>query len=374
MCGIIGTFNFGDNKTLANEKAVEIMQDQINRGSNGFGAIFIEDNFSFKIKRATEITKILVDCNLNPSRMIILHHRQPTSSENKISQTHPIEVEHKNLKHGYLVIHNGIIRNHKELKEEHEKEGIKYATEGKENKEQYNDSESFAIELTKFIEKQTGKINALGSYAFIALQYNKKTQKAEKIYYGRNSSSNLKMAKSRNILRLSSEGQGDEVKEDTLYCFNLTDFNIKKEKMEQATQKTDPVVTSIIDYGQKTPIGFKPNNDYHDYRPASTDTDAFTEMDMAEIMEENKTAIIEKLDALYEEMEESEKIWKIDIDEKLKDIVKAIMVETTSAYKTAIDFYSQKIAELYNEKEKEKDKLPLSDYDYNDIPGKYYNR
>ena len=162
-----------------------------------------------------------------------MHHRTPTSSRNRISQTHPISIKNKNLKHNYLIFHNGIINNENEMKVDHEKIGFFYTTEKKLNQTQYefNDSESLAIDLARFIEKQIPQIKTKGSAAYIILQINKKTNKAVKLFFGTNNNP-LKLSQTRGKLRLSSEGEGNEIKENIMYNCNLKDFSIKKQKCE----------------------------------------------------------------------------------------------------------------------------------------------
>ena len=128
MCGVIGMFKKNEN---VNMDVIYQMEDQISRGQEGFGIIFIQDDGSYKVERATEINKALLDLyrDSNQCKMIIAHHRTPTSSENKIKQTHPILVDNLKLKHKYLIIHNGVIHNTDERKLEHEKNGFMYTTE-----------------------------------------------------------------------------------------------------------------------------------------------------------------------------------------------------------------------------------------------------
>ena len=300
------------------------MQDQLSRGTEGFGAIFIDNKFKFKVERAVQETKILVDNYFNPCKMMILHHRTPSSSDNKINQTHPIVVEHESLKYNYLLIHNGIIKNGDELKEKHEKEGFKYTTDDKED-DKFNDSECIAIEIAKFIEEKTKEIEAIGSCAFIALKYDKKTKTALKVYYGRNTNP-LKLAKSRNFLYLSSDGKGDDIKPDTLYNFDLKNFNITKQPMVIKTHqpviittvKKDEIITTNVE-------GFKDN---------SVNTE-MEDWEMEQTVEENQDIIKDKIDKLYTNIKDPEKIFSMNINEEIKEIIAILVIETKDAYKTA---------------------------------------
>ncbi len=253
MCGIIGVFNTEKEKIQVNDEALEIFEDQAERGTKGFGIINIDGDNSYLVDRATEPYKFLWDIHAKPTNRIIIHHRQPTSTDNKIHQTHPILVSSGSLAHDYLVIHNGIITNDDELRKMHEGLGFIYNTvgESKLGYERFNDSECLAIEMARYIEKQTKKLGIRGSAAFIAIQIDKKTKKVEQMFFGRTSSAVLNMAKTRNKLILSSEGKGDEIKEETLYSCKMDDnMELKKSKLEiepyEEEKPTRETVESII--------------------------------------------------------------------------------------------------------------------------------
>ena len=231
MCGIIAGFNYGSKKETINKWIELQLEDQIHRGKEGFGTVFIQKDRKVNTERSTEMIKALLDLRFNPTNMAILHHRTPTSSRNRIVQTHPIFVSNDLLEDDYLVVHNGVLHNEDELKAEHEELGFKYTTEKDltETTKEFNDSEALAIEASRFIEGQTKKIGSIGSVAFIAIQIEKKTGKAKRIFFARNSNP-LHMSKTKGKLRLSSEGEGEDIKENTLYSCNLIDFKLKKKK------------------------------------------------------------------------------------------------------------------------------------------------
>lgn len=228
MCGIIAAFNTDaaknkKEKEFVNEWVISQFEDQKNRGTQGFGIVAIEEDSTYKIFRATEGYKFMYDIHENPVYKMLMHHRIPTSTENKMKQTHPILVSNKRLAHDYLVVHNGVIRNSEELREEHMKHGFIYTTDVDEGsvRMKFNDSESLAIEIALYIENHKKELDTEGSAAFIALQIEKKTQKVETLYFGRNDGSPLNLAKTRGSLRISSEGPGDEVTPNTLYFCKL---------------------------------------------------------------------------------------------------------------------------------------------------------
>lgn len=232
MCGLIAAFETAQNKKKAgivNEFIVNQFEDQSTRGTRGFGIIRIDNKRKIEIDRACETTKFLVDLYLKPSSMIIAHHRTPTSTDNMMDQTHPMFISNDLLDYDYLIVHNGMVTNDKELRLKHLELGFKYKTEYTEvayTKEEqvWNDSESIAIELALFIEKRTSAIGLDNYAALIALQIDKKTQKAKEVFFGRNGlASALNMLKTENSLKLSSVGPGEEIKVNTLFSFDIKD-------------------------------------------------------------------------------------------------------------------------------------------------------
>jgi predicted glutamine amidotransferase len=252
MCGLIGAINYQDNKKTkpadANQFVISQLQDQLSRGQRGFGIVFINPDRTFKIERATELTKVIVDLYLNKSQMIFLHHRTPTSSDNKISQTHPIAVKNPKLKHDYYFMHNGVIHNEDDRRLVHEQAGFKYSTLRKDDsaykKEQFNDTEALAIDFARYIEGLDSTIPTVGSAAFICLQVDKTSQKVQRVYCYRNSGSPLNLAMSRGVIKMSSEGPGDSLTEGLLYHFDLGEFKLKKRKLTINTYTPTTTVVS----------------------------------------------------------------------------------------------------------------------------------
>lgn len=227
MCGIIGAFN-KETKASSNNYIVNQYEDQYQRGSQGFGSVFIARDGGYKVARSCEPTKALLDLYTNKAPAIIFHHRFPTSSANKLSQTHPIKVDNGSLKHEYLIVHNGVISNDDALKTEHEALGFVYTTVRPTTYgSEFNDSEAIAIEFARFIEKQTTEVGAIGSASLMALQIDKQTDKVREVFFCRHGNP-LNMEANQHHIRISSEGKGDEIKEDVLYHFNFKDFKIKK--------------------------------------------------------------------------------------------------------------------------------------------------
>lgn len=241
MCGIVAVFHYGKRKTEpVNHLIMNQYEDQHTRGKEGFGFIKIgTPKEQIEIYRATEPTKALIDLYLNPATMGIFHHRSPTASINDLSQTHPMIVENDTLKYSYAIIHNGAIQNATEIYKKHTEEQkflyttyyqtyyqSKSALKSTELLDKFNDSESLAIELAKFIENKTETIETTGNAAFIVLQCTKEWTPIA-IHFGRNEGKPLNMHQENGELFLSSEGPGEEIKTDTLYTAKISQTTLK---------------------------------------------------------------------------------------------------------------------------------------------------
>ena len=236
MCGIVAAF---DKEANVNNDVLLQFEDQSSRGTNGFGSIFFDETGAYDIDRSTGQIKAIIDVKLREAKQLIFHHRQPSSSKNKISQTHPIWIDSGTLKHKYIIVHNGVIYNSDEIREYHEEElGYNYSTlkddvgYGGQVEKMYNDSEVLGYEIARFIEGQSKHIQSAGSAAFIIVQVDKKSDKIIKIFFGRNSRNPLNMASNgRTRITLSSEGKGANIKEDMIYSFTPNNYKISKKKM-----------------------------------------------------------------------------------------------------------------------------------------------
>ena len=241
MCGL--AFIMRKDGVSAVKQLIKTYEKQKTRGQLGFGYLAFTKGDLEAVDRSPnekEIYKSLKDLK---SEAILFHHRLPTSTPNFKEGAHPIYVSNKRLKHDYYVIHNGVISNDDFLKEKHEKLGYEYTTEmlktevetwttrdgvyseTTESKEtKYNDSEALAIELVESIEANSNEVKAYGSIAFICIQTTKNdgdnVVKVEKVYYGRNTNP-LKIEDNNNFFKLSSEGNGEDIKPHTLYVLNI---------------------------------------------------------------------------------------------------------------------------------------------------------
>lgn len=248
MCGILGVVkNTKSKKQIdANEIIINQFEEQNHRGKEGFGIVRIKDKKIEGIDRACTPMKFLMDLYSFKAESIIAHHRTPTSTENKLMQTHPMFINNPELKYDYLAIHNGMIKNDSELKEIHEALGYRYLTEYLEDKYSYtgyqyqnqvttkttikkwNDSEAFAIDIARYIEHKQTEMKIVGSAAFIIIQIKKNTQEVQKIFFGRRINP-LNMLLTEDYLFLSSEGEGDEIDDHKLFSIEINKTKLDKE-------------------------------------------------------------------------------------------------------------------------------------------------
>lgn len=226
MCGIIAGFH-KKKRGPANGWVVDQYEEQHNRGSLGFGIVRIDGNMKADVLRSTEPAKFMHDLHKKDVLMMLAHHRQPTSTPNKLGQTHPIFVSHPTLlKKSYLIVHNGVIANDDDLEQIHTRLGFEYVTKmikttySHIETEVWNDSEPFAIEVALFIERYQEYVGAAGSAAFVALELNKESLHVERVHFGRNERNPLKLAASRDFIHLSSEGHGVDIEPFKLYSFD----------------------------------------------------------------------------------------------------------------------------------------------------------
>jgi predicted glutamine amidotransferase len=188
MCGLIASFKKKGQSSV--KEVYEMYQEQYSRGQEGFGMISIGKDKKVSINRSCEGVGALYSLMTNKAPIILFHHRYPTSTLNRLQQTHPIYVSNKSLKFDWYVMHNGVITNTAELHKKHTDAGFKYTTEIPEHAKynsKFNDSESLAVEIAMHFEGiQPERIDTLGQAAFFAVSVNKKTKKAHQVFVGKN--------------------------------------------------------------------------------------------------------------------------------------------------------------------------------------------
>ncbi len=280
MCGIALAFNF--DGTPVNEKIHDIYQNQRSRGTEGYGmAAIIKENDKTKLKifRSTNELSAMMDLKMpwNRSPLILFHHRTPTSTENQVEQTHPILVQDGSFRFDYLVVHNGIIQNADKLKEEHEKLGLLYSTQIEEPKWinsavmeiKFNDSESLAFELARYLEGQIEKPGSIGSAAFILLQLDKATGLPVALYFGRNSGNPLRYGRNSKNIVIASEKIGTEIEAHKIHCMDLKDTAYPI-TVKDCTLQTYEYPSTPRNVGfNTTPAGVVGQEEDDDYRGAT---------------------------------------------------------------------------------------------------------
>lgn len=260
MCGILWAKRREGNPVA--KIIAKRYKHQAHRGSRGFGYIAVKNGHVTGVMRSEDEKAILASLKDETANEILFHHRLPTSTPNLEEATHPIIVEHNCFKYNYYVIHNGVIKNHDELKKEHERFGIIYNTEYTEKTQErvtrkfnggeevviesnskettkYNDSEALANDIAMYLEGYQDEIKAVGNIAIILYQTDK-NGKILATYHGHNKGNplvseyvlprenkrkkgkkgkkkNQKNIATGNIAILKSEGNGVDVAEDKLY-------------------------------------------------------------------------------------------------------------------------------------------------------------
>lgn len=233
MCGLL--FLKGYNPQTVGKKTAKRYHRQKARGSEGFGFVAI-DNATGNVvsyERYQDEAKMLLDLGQAGGGTIMFHHRLPTSTLNIAECAHPIKVSHQTLPFDFYLIHNGIIHNADELKEEHNALGFKYQTETIEQLTvttqdgryynvddpviKFNDSEALAVDLALVLAGAKLELEARGPIAFVGLVTSKRG-KVKEIVFGRNGFNPLKkevLPDGRMVL--SSEGRGEDVLVNTLH-------------------------------------------------------------------------------------------------------------------------------------------------------------
>lgn len=231
MCGIIYIKSANSGRRVG-KTVLKRYEVQKSRGSDGFGFLSIKDgkinDYVLKEKEG-EIRQHVKSCD---SSEILFHHRFPTSTPNLYEAAHPIEVDNPTLKYKYYLAHNGVITNAKELFEVHNKLGFVYSTEIRKETRivtrdrtihesielKFNDSESLAIELARYVEGFSKKIDTRGAVAFVMWQVDRETNEQVKVFFGRNEGNPLYVEKNNELFILKSSSQnGDEVEADKMF-------------------------------------------------------------------------------------------------------------------------------------------------------------
>ena len=172
------------------------------------------DGQELNMVRASKEDKILKWLCKYDSNLIMFHHRYPTSTINVKRAAHPFSTKDY-FKDQYIMVHNGVISNAKELYKEHQEMGIEYQSLLQDGT--FNDSEALLWDLALTLEGKQKELTARGSIAFVCIKLT--DGKLNKMHFGRNSSP-LNMFRNKDGIALSSEGEGESIDRDKLYTFN----------------------------------------------------------------------------------------------------------------------------------------------------------
>jgi predicted glutamine amidotransferase len=231
MCGIAYAHNFGGE--AVNNQILDIFDSQRSRGTDGFGLFDGKYKHIVKASKEDAILKWLVKYDSN---LILFHHRWPTSSANTKRNAHPFSTQDYFGDNQYILVHNGHISNASELKEAHEKLGIKYATENTDGS--FNDSEALLWDFALFIEGKQKELAFTGSVAFVCLklaQHGRRRDRVlDKLYFARNSNP-LVMKRDAEGIVLASTGEGEPIDTETLYTYNYPLKRLTKRKLKMYT-------------------------------------------------------------------------------------------------------------------------------------------
>jgi len=154
----------------------------------------------------------------NQTDLMLFHHRFPTSTENVKKAAHPFNTGTYFGKTKYVLVHNGVISNPKDVRAKHEqlKKPIKYQSVLENGK--FNDSEALLWDLALTLEGKQKELTVYGGIAFICIKL--VDNKPVKLYFGKNTGRPLKMKRDDVTMMISSEGEGEEIKPATLYTYD----------------------------------------------------------------------------------------------------------------------------------------------------------
>lgn len=227
MCGMIYCHNLR-GKNVA-PKVIKKYYQQRSRGHEGFGLYLPNQD---KMAHNPKENKMLKHLKKTSDNIMMFHHRWPTSTANVRNACHPFSTK-EFFKNNYILIHNGVVNNSRDLKEEHEKLGIKYISEQEDGR--FNDSEALLWDVALMLEGRQKDLKATGSIAFICYKHKvgDKNVKNAKLYFAHNYASPLMLSRGKNHMSLTSEvDKGNPAKEvltHKLFCYNY--------KTDRLTQK-----------------------------------------------------------------------------------------------------------------------------------------
>ncbi len=267
MCGLV--YVKRKDGRPAYKAVLKRYRKQKNRGQEGFGYVAIKDNQVVAYERAPTEHEIVKKMEKETAEEILFHHRFPTSTPNIEEAAHPILVASDKLAHTYLIAHNGVIRNTKDLRKKHLELGMTYNTDiikgftAVSSKRVYesdiawNDSESLAIETALALEGLKATIDTEGAAAVIGI----KTQGAQVIerFFYRNNLHPMMFKEDKHMIEITSLGAGNFVSVLGVFKLNPNGGYQAYEKLEPPKgYKSDNYVKKTWDYEKKEWVEDKP--------------------------------------------------------------------------------------------------------------------
>lgn len=217
MCGIIYARAKNDIQPI-NKLVIKQFRNQRSRGIQGFGVY----DFDYKhIIHEPEERKILKWLKNHPTHEMMFHHRMPTSTNNVKSACHPFSTKDYFGETEYILLHNGVISNYKEMAKDHLEKGIVYNTVQDDGR--FNDSEALMWDVALYMEGRQTELKSRGSCAFILLEKHKENPKENRLHWFHNSGhTTLFKRDNSKVFMLSSEGgQGaNPVEVNQLFTYN----------------------------------------------------------------------------------------------------------------------------------------------------------
>lgn len=309
MCGIIYVKR-KDNRP-AYKSVLKRYSVQKSRGKEGFGYVAIKDGKVVSYKRSPIEHEIIKMLRQEDAPEILFHHRFPTSTPNIEESAHPLMIINEHLTHNYFIAHNGVIRNTDEMKKKHEKMGIRYTTRlealaktplGKEyiTGEDWNDSESLAVETALCFDGVTKEIATTGPAAVIGLKLDGDVVKER--FFFRNHANPLVYYEDYNLTIIASEGKGETVK--IVDVFHLKDGG----GFEPMGRFEAPVAYNYSGYGYQN--SHSPSWDDRDYEFSHNRTLPQKESSIIQLPASNALSIKEILEVREEvEAMSDDRLW-----------------------------------------------------------------
>lgn len=256
MCGL--ALVLSKKKKHTGQRIYDVYKAQSGRGQQGYGFISIRNGEIHQVFRSLGEHAFKQALMKDNSEIILAHHRFPTSTKNVLGATHPIFVSHPELDFDYYIAHNGVITNSYVLKRQHEELGYKYNTaftehtvakfdDGREEimdseRTVFNDSESLAVELARFIEGKSDKVNTNGAAAFIGIAVEKGGKKVDSLFFGKNRGRDLCISENNKWYIISSE-TGSDLEDMKLWKYSLSGKDW--EERDLPIDIAEPVKTNV---------------------------------------------------------------------------------------------------------------------------------